>query len=75
MICFTDFSKCGVYSAAPQQIAINYEVGDWPWMGSLGYWSDGEWSHQCGTTLVSQTHFITAAHCVRDERGELIESR
>ena len=54
---------------------MNYEVGDWPWMASLGYWSDGVWSHQCGATLISQTHFITAAHCVRDGKGQLINSR
>jgi len=64
-----------VNSAAPQQIAINYEVGDWPWMASLGYWSDGKWSHQCGATLISQTHFITAAHCIWSNQGLLIDSR
>jgi len=60
-----DFSNCGQKTVTPNQIAQNYEVGEWPWMGSLGYWSDdGKWEHQCGTTLVSQIHFITAAHCV-----------
>jgi len=48
----------------PHQIAINYEVGFWPWMASLGYWSDDGWSHVCGTTLVSRNHYITAAHCL-----------
>ena len=61
---FVDFSKCGENPSPPDQIATRYEAGFWPWMGSLGFWSDGEWEHLCGTTLVSQTHFITAAHCV-----------
>ena len=61
---FEEFSKCGINTAPPHQIAINYEVGFWPWMASLGFYSDDEWHHQCGATLVSQTHSITAAHCV-----------
>ena len=51
----------------PDQISINYDVGSWPWMGSLGFWSDGLWYHQCGATLINQMHFITAAHCVKNE--------
>ena len=62
---FADFGKCGVNNSPPNQIAINYEAGNWPWMGSLGYWSEEEWIHQCGTTLISNTHFMTAAHCVK----------
>ncbi len=60
----SDFGKCGEKTETPKQIAINYEVGEWPWMGSLGNWSTGgQWLHYCGTTLISQTYFITAAHC------------
>jgi secreted trypsin-like serine protease len=33
-------------------------------MSSLGYFEDDEWIHQCGATLVSSKHFLTAAHCV-----------
>ena len=41
-------------------------VGEWPWMASLGYWAeDGKWDHQCGATLISQHHFLTAAHCLK----------
>ncbi len=62
----SDFGKCGVNTVPPHQIATRYEVGHWPWMGSLGYWTDDdEWNHQCGATLISQTHFITAAHCLK----------
>ena len=70
---FPDFSKCGVNHAAPQQ--INDDVGDWPWMASLGYWSAGHWNHKCGATLISQTQFITAAQCVRDDNDQLIDRR
>ncbi len=62
---FTDFGKCGVNTVVPDQIAINYEVGNWPWMASLGYWLEDSWTHQCGTTLISDIYFITAAHCLK----------
>jgi len=62
-----DLGNCGQKSGNPNYIVNNYEAGEWPWMGSLGFWSaDGKWEHQCGTTLISQTHFITAAHCVEN---------
>ena len=41
-------------------------AGEWPWMASLGYWAeDGKWDHQCGATLISHHHFLTAAHCLK----------
>jgi hypothetical protein len=43
-------------------IPVNY----WPWMSSLGYYEGEEWIHQCGATLVSSKHFLTAAHCVNN---------
>ena len=40
-------------------------VGHWPWMASLGFFDgDNEWRHFCGATLVSDRHFLTAAHCL-----------
>jgi V8-like Glu-specific endopeptidase len=38
-------------------------VGHWPWMASIGYMEGNEWVHQCGSTLISQNTFLTAAHC------------
>ena len=34
-------------------------------MASVGYYDkNGEWSHQCGATLITSSHFLTAAHCL-----------
>ena len=40
-------------------------TGHWPWMASFGVlYKDSRWEHQCGATLISNKHFITAAHCL-----------
>jgi secreted trypsin-like serine protease len=41
-------------------------VGEWPWMASLGFYKDEKWQHQCGATLISHQHFLTAGHCLRE---------
>ena len=42
-------------------------VGHWPWMASIGFYdTNKKWNHQCGATLVTNHHFLTAAHCVNE---------
>jgi hypothetical protein len=63
---FLDFSKCG-QNNDPHRIFQSTAVGLWPWIASIGFWSDGEWNHRCGATLITQTKIITAAHCALQE--------
>ena len=56
----------------PENDNENNPVGFWPWMASFGYFnktnnSYQEWSHQCGATLISQEHFLTAGHCAAQQ--------
>jgi hypothetical protein len=61
----TDFSKCGV-NIKPTHISEGTHSGNWQWMASLGEFSNGNWSHYCGASLINKTTLITAAHCVKD---------
>ena len=53
-------------AATPNNPETN-PVGDWPWMASIGYFSDKKWIHLCGATLISSQHFLTAAHCAEKD--------
>ena len=70
-----DFQNCGRKIQGPEHISgpdNNVEtnpVGDWPWMASIGsITNESKWEHRCGATLITDRHFLTAAHCFKNPR-------
>jgi secreted trypsin-like serine protease len=41
-------------------------------MSSLGEYEVGKWVHHCGATLVTHKHFLTAAHCIKNNTDQKI---
>ncbi|XP_035317758.1 chymotrypsin-C isoform X1 [Cricetulus griseus] len=62
-------SSCGD-PTFPPNVATRVVGGDdaiphsWPWQISLQYLRDGTWRHTCGGTLITNSHVLTAAHCI-----------
>ena len=61
------------FVAGPKHDVEYNPLGNWPWMASIGYYDpNNDWIHQCGATLISSSHFLTAAHCVANHKKWLI---
>ncbi len=57
---------CGKIQDPTAFIVKGNRVQSWPWMASLGLFDEeNQWQHQCGATLISDQHFLTAAHCIK----------
>ena len=56
----------GRFITGPKNDVENNPTGSWPWMASIGDFDPADsihWQHKCGATLISNQHFLTAAHC------------
>ncbi|GLH01704.1 AAEL002254-PA [Gryllus bimaculatus] len=66
-----DPTKCGVANVPNALVVNGFEAakGQWPWQAALYAKNETEsynivFSFQCGGTLVSRRHVVSAAHCV-----------
>ncbi|CAB0012252.1 unnamed protein product, partial [Nesidiocoris tenuis] len=70
---------CGVSGGSINRIVngVASVLGAWPWMAVLGFKSsptDGiHW--ECGGTLITNRHVVTAAHCLEETGSTLCETR
>ncbi|CAB3365307.1 Hypothetical predicted protein [Cloeon dipterum] len=71
---------CGI-PVATNQLVVNgnsLRRGSWPWLAAIFVTTGTGQRFQCGATLISKQHVITAAHCVHNvesQKQKLIEPR
>ena len=47
-----------------EEVDTDVSTSQVPWMTSLGgFKTEENWDHQCGGSLITYTHILTAAHC------------
>jgi hypothetical protein len=71
---FFNFTErtCGKNGILDSTFVVNdNRLGHWPWMASYGLIDrNKKWQHRCGATLISDHHFLTASHCVKEGAKE-----
>ncbi|HIF15335.1 MAG TPA: trypsin-like serine protease [Bacteroidetes bacterium] len=66
-----NYSGCGQnFLNAGHVIGPSGNTGFWPWMVSIGYNHNSKWNHQCGGTIITDQHILTAGHCLTNHIGK-----